>query len=125
MQPNEELQDFCRKYQAIAKPSNQVWRRARPVCMPPDTLVNNDYEQLFDYTEEPMVEITMPADRLRTLVEVSKLKEHYHNKSYYIGSEYQVMWQEMERECLLRNQYPAVKEAYERYQMMLKLVANC
>lgn len=122
MQPSKELQDFCQKYQATARPSNQVWRRAHPVRLTLGTLANCDLEQSCSYTEEPMVEITMPADRFRALVEVSKLKEHYYNKSSYVGSEYHVMWQEMERECLLRNQHPAVQEAYERYQMMLRLV---
>lgn len=125
---SKEIQKFCYKYEAVVGPSSKKWRRPARV----DYQIWRDSDpsmfQTMKYEELPMVDITMPEDRFRALLEhddwVSKAglqDNNFFNNNVMRVSNLIV---EHERECRIRQENPTVKLAWEKYQMLLNTVKD-
>ena len=70
---------------------------------------NIDYNTKASYyvDREEMVEIEMPRSGFEHLVD--------------IDYEYTKLWQDQRDEAWMRKEHPAIKEAYEKYRMLLEL----
>lgn len=119
------VDEFCQKYQAEIRPSSRCWRRAVPV---PYSVFEQQGMGAFDtreYQDIPMLDITLPEDRFRALME----HDHWlanaglHDNGHFTNNVMRVsnMVVEHERECRLRQQHPALQKAWEQYQIMLGL----
>lgn len=122
MNMSKEINEFCYKYDATARPSTQVSRRYRRI---PYSIwqTNPDVFQEYPVEDVPMVEITMPEDRFRALVETDAWLERL--KDAHIGHGYAAVIrivEEYEQESILRNQNPTLKDLYDQYQAMLRLI---
>jgi hypothetical protein len=122
---NDKIHKFARKYQAVCRPSGQYWQRVQPVPIKigPDP-VDVMYQE-FPCQSVPMVEIQLPEDRFRALVEhddfLDKYKHIDHNpRSTFIDHAMAIVAQH-EAECRIRNQHAAVQAAYQQYQTLLNL----
>ena len=115
----------------MCKPSSQYHRRVQPVPVkfgedPADVL----YQEL-PYQSVPMVEIHLPEDRFRALIEHDAfLDNHNHDRLrnsttgshvYYDMMRAKSIIEEHEKECLIRNQNPSVRAAYDQYLTVLHL----
>ena len=118
------VDEFCHKYQAEVGQSRRTWRRQQSV--PYDVwLKDPDVFKTIECQDVPMVEITMPEDRFRALME----HDHWlanaglHDNGHFTNNVMRVsnMVVEHERECRLRQQHPALQKAWEQYQIMLGL----
>jgi len=104
---SQELQDFCQTFEAHAEKSPRVFRRAVKheynwYC-DPDALSTDDfgsYQMKIENIEALAIHI--PYHRLDDFYQVVSDKRKY-------------------KEMEIRNRVPAVKLAYERYQMLLKM----
>jgi hypothetical protein len=119
------LDEFCHKYQAQVGKSTRVWTRRQSV--PYDVwLADPDVFKSITCQDVPMVEIIMPEDRFRALLEHDRWLEraglngngHFHNNVMRVSN----MVVDHERECRLRAEHPAVQKAWEQYQIMLRMV---
>ena len=118
---NKELNEFLYKYEARAQLSNMTYRRTRRIRFDYKD-IDDAFDQLstIPFEDEPLVEITMPQDRFRHLVEVEQ---------FITSTDREREWakQEMERqrkEQWVRQKDERVRKAYERYQTILNLVRN-
>jgi len=94
MTTNKMIEDFAKRYNA-----NINHRRDRSTF--------NTYGQSYDYYDNSVVSIEMPLSSFRHMVEM----DHEADERY----------QAQREEKHLRAKYPAVKDAYEQYQMILAL----
>ena len=120
---------FCKKYEAVCKPSAKYWQRVHPVPIkfgedPADVL----YHEL-PYQSVPMVEIHLPEDRFRALIEHDAFLDNHDrlrnsttgSHVYYDTMRAKSIIEEHETECRIRNQNPSVQAAYEQYLTLLNL----
>lgn len=120
---DKEIQEFCRKYDAVAGPSHKVHHRVRRLDY---KIWSESDPKIIDsvpYEDIPCVEIHMPEDRFRALVEHDhwlELNQRRHNG--FEGAEAVRMAREHERECCLRNQHASLQKAWEQYRLILRLV---
>lgn len=126
--PDDKLKEFCRKYDARVGPSSRRMQRARPMPLEqwlkePDLLTHT-----VDYETIPVVDITLPEDRFRALLEHDEWisKAGLQDNSFFNNNVSRVaqMVVEMEKETRIRHENPAVKLAYEKYLMLLRTVYN-
>jgi hypothetical protein len=117
----KEVQEFCGKYDATVGPSSRLHRRSRRLSL-------SDWQQDFDaartmpYEDVPCVEIHMPEDRFRALMEHDHwLEREFRQGDGSNGAVLRIL-REYERECRIRNEHPGVRAAWEQYQIMLRMV---
>jgi len=121
----DKVDEFAQKYDAVIEPSHRVFRRASygkvssvatSVSLPSDVFDN------IDYGDVACVNIHMPEDRFRALVE----HDEWLNRTMRSWSRFgqRNIVEQHERECRARQENPAVKKAYENYQMLLSMVEN-
>ena len=120
----QQLKDFCKFYNANARPSNK--RYARVDYRYPDYFVDPyradvmSYEQSVRYNSIPMYEVDLPIDSLEKIVQNEN--EFIHRK---VDFEWVDQMREKERlESFIRSNNLAVKKAYEKYSMLLNLVKD-
>ena len=78
--------------------------------------VNHHKEMDFDYYNH---KASYYADREETLdIEMNRRTFEY---LVQVDEEYTRMWQDQRDEMYMRKEHPAVKEAYEKYRMLLEL----
>jgi len=126
---NDKIHKFASKYEAVCRPSSQYHRRTQPVPIKigPDP-VDVMYQEL-PYQSVPMVEIHLPEDRFRALIEHDAFLDiHDRLRNSTTGSHvYNDMMraksiiEEHETECRIRNQHLSVRTAYEQYITLLNL----
>jgi hypothetical protein len=120
------IEEFCKKYEARISPSAQPWRRTKSV---PFSVFEEQGMAAFEqiqYQDVPMVDITMPEDRFRALME----HDHWlanaglHDNQFFHNNVMRVsnMVVDHERECRLRAEHSALQKAWEQYQIMLRMV---
>lgn len=123
---NDEVKEFCRKYEARVRPSTRHWNRIKPVPYPVFEEQGFDAFATRDYVTVPMVDITLPEDRFRALLEHDEWinQAGLHDNSYFNNNVGRVanLVVEHERECRIRHENPAVRAAYEKYRNLLTLV---
>ena len=121
------IKEFCYKYDATVGPSSRRWRRPARVDFKAWSESDpNEFFRDIKYEELPMVDITMPEDRFRALmehdrwVEKAGLQDNQHFQNNVSRVSHLIV--EHERECRLRQQHPALQTAWEQYQVMLAMV---
>ena len=119
----KEVEEFCRKYDAQVGPSSQRRRRHRLVTM--QEWVKDPFEPMPTW-DVSMVEIHMPEDRFRALLEHDHWLAHagLHDNNHFQNNVMRVsnLIVDHERECRIRHEHPGVQAAWEQYQVMLRLV---
>lgn len=118
---NKEVQEFCYKYDAVAGPSTRMHRRSKRINY--SEWLNEHLLDTIEYHDVPMVEIHMPEDRFRALIEHDDWLEDVRRIPSWHGSKVQMITEQHEQECLLRQQHPGLQDLWEKYQTMLKLVS--
>jgi hypothetical protein len=125
----DKIHQFASKYEAVCKPSGQYWRRAQPVPFQLGANFDAVPDSGISYQSVPMVEIHLPEDRFRALIEHDAFLDKYnHLRDSTTGSVFhdrltqvRAIMDEHETECRIRNQHAAVQAAYEQYQTLLNL----
>jgi hypothetical protein len=121
----KNIDEFCHKYQAQVGQSTKMWTRRQSV--PYDVwLADPNVFKSIPCQDVPMVEITMPEDRFRALMEHDRWVEragvtgygHFNNNVMRVSN----MVVDHERECRLRAEHPSLQKAWEQYQIMLRMV---
>lgn len=118
---NKELNEFLYKYEARATLSHKMFRRHKAV-----KFNYKDIDQAFDqlavlpFEEEPYVEILIPQDRFRHLVEIEKFITQADREREWSKHE----MERQRKESWVRQKNETVRKAYERYQTLLNLVRN-
>jgi hypothetical protein len=79
-----------------------------------------DQMATLPFEEEPMVEITMPQDRFRHLVEIEKFVTSADREREWAKHELE----RQRKEVWIRQKNDTVRKAYERYQTLLNLVRH-
>jgi hypothetical protein len=126
----KEAKDFCRKYDAYVQDSSRMHRRAKRVDYKIWSESDADsFQEMFQtipYQEVKCVEIHMPEDRFRALLEHDEwLETAGRQRGYQFANDIQRashLVEQHNRETRIRHSNPAVQLAYEKYQMMLNLV---
>lgn len=123
----KDVNEFCHKYQATVGQSPRTWRRSQQV--PYDVwLKDPDVFKTIECEDVPTVEITMPEDRFRALLEHDRWIERAgleNNRHFTVNvARVSAMVVEHEQGCRIRHQHPAVQKAWEQYQIMLGLCAS-
>lgn len=120
----DKIDEFLYKYDAVVKPSHRMFRRASFTSFGSGyNITPSDVFDNIDYGDIPCVDIHMPEDRFRALVEHDEwLHRRYAGRHFPTGVTDLVV--EHERECRIRHENPAVKKAYENYQMLLRMVES-
>ncbi len=114
----DQVKQFCNKYQAQAELSrNKVCAKRLPVRYQDwlDQGGGIPFDQ--EVYREPMVEINMPQDKFRDLVEADRWYGQMEAEARYYKERYM---QEVEDDKI-RHRNPTVKKAWEQYQMLLEL----
>jgi hypothetical protein len=120
--------DFSARYDAQVEPASGHYRRIKTV---PYSLWQEDPDifKHMEYREVPLVDIVMPEDRFRALVEdLNWVHDAIENMEHFpMGSaNFSVRAMEciVERETeehRLRNEHPALALAYDKYLTLLRL----
>jgi len=118
---NKELKEFLYKYEAGANLSNRMYRRVRNIRFD-YKYMDQAVDQMgtLPFEEEPMVEITMPQDRFRHLVEIEKFVTSADREREWAKHELE----RQRKEVWIRQKNDTVRKAYERYQTLLNLVRH-
>lgn len=119
----DTIRDFCQYYEAYVGTSPRLWRRPKLAKQYWDdmSVFAPNFEQC-SYEEVPVVEIHMPEDKFRHLIEMRDMWNRTITRSVQTNSVSTQIWQQYEKESKLRNQYPALQDLWGQYQAMLKLV---
>jgi hypothetical protein len=117
-------EEFCRRYEARVERTSRYYRRAEP-----SPWRVNDYRvvkqaDFMHITEVPMVSITLPEDRLGALIEHERRISDMLDPGPYRSHKHQqieAIIAEHEEECRLRYTNPALKKAWDNYQLLLRI----
>ena len=122
----DKIENFCKYYNAAIGPSSRVYRRPKIPKVSWDPMPPGFYDEYatVEYENVPMVQIEMPEDRFRHLIEFREKWQSILEQSEYPGDMHTKIWREFERESRLRAQYPALQDLWEQYQAMLALVGD-
>lgn len=115
---DETVGEFLKRYQATAELSrHKMYARRIPIRY--NEWLQNGGPIPFDQAveREPMVEINMPQERFRALIETERWTGKVEQEVEYYKKRY---WQELEDDKI-RQRNPSVKKAWEQYQMLLEL----
>ena len=125
---DREVDEFCKKYDAYVGPSSRVRRRAKRMDYKLWSESDPGIFSTIPYEDIKCVDIHMPEDRFRALLEHDDWIQHagLHGNNYFANNVSRVshMIVEHERECRIRQENPTVRAAYEKYQTLLALVQS-
>ena len=113
----EKLKKFCKNYEAEVRESTSRHCRPNRVSL---ELSKYDSEEHVSYKEIKCVEVRLPEDRFRALMEHDEWLHHALRHS--LGREGICIVKQHERESRIRHENPAVGMAYQKYKAMLNLV---
>ena len=127
---DKELIEFCHRYDAQVHPSIRIVRRHKRVMydewlMYDERRDNADIFQTIPYEDIKCVEVHIPEDQFRALIENKHWLDEFedYNRAHrpQIHSVQKIIAQH-EDETRLRHQHPGVMDAWQQYQTMLQLV---
>lgn len=122
---DKQVNEFCYKYDAIVGPSHRMHRRSKRIDYKTWSESDPSIFNSIPFEDIKCVEVHMPEDRFRALLEHDSWIEQagLHDNRHFTNNVGRVanMVVEYEREVLLRNQYPTLKKAWEKYQMILRM----
>jgi hypothetical protein len=124
---NTTTEEFCRRYEARVERTGRYHRRAEP-----SPWRMSDYretssiadERFLHFVEVPLVAITLPEDRLGALIEHERRVTDMIERKPMYPTKYSVLdhiIREHEEECRLRSTNPALKKAWDNYQLLLRI----
>lgn len=123
-----DIDNFCRRYEATVSPSGRYYRRAEKSPFKMSDYYENSAginEHFINMIDVPMLNVSLPQDRFSALVEhENRINKLIDSKTIGYNSSYQrlqYILAEHEEECRLRHTNPALKKAWENYQMLLRL----
>ncbi len=119
---DKEVKEFCYKYNACVTDSSRMYRRTKRIDYKFWSESDPEIFQQIPYEEIKCVEIHMPEDRFRALVEHDEWLYNSRMSSHMVGGEAIQIVKQHDRETRIRHANPSVQLAYEKYQMMLNLV---
>ena len=127
---SREVNYFCHKYDAVVGPSTRAHRRVKRVGYD-EWRTNPDVFDQLEYQQVPMVEVHMPEDRFRALLEHDEWLDNAAQSipAWQAGASNAAVSRAInlvdqhDEECRLRAQYPALQDLYQQYLSMLKLVS--
>jgi len=114
----EQVSAFCKKYQATAELSkHKLYAKRIPINY--QKWINDGEPIPFtqEIEREPTVEINIPQDKFRDLIESDRWVGQMEAETRYYKERY---LQEVEDDKI-RHRNPTVKKAWEQYQMLLEL----
>ena len=124
---NTTTEEFCRRYEARLERTGRYHRRAEPspwrISDYRETSSIAD-ERFLHFVEVPLVAITLPEDRLGALIEHERRVTDMIERKPMYPTKYSVLdhiIQEHEEECRLRSTNPALKKAWDNYQLLLRI----
>lgn len=118
----DDLEHFKNKYRAHIQDGHRRYAVPKRVSMDPLSPMHEPFDLNFEY--EPSVQIDMPRRDFEQLIGMeayfeSQLRDRdWENFSGYAKS----IVDKHEKELRIRNNNPAAKLAYEKYQMLLYMV---
>jgi|AntAceMinimDraft_6_1070360.scaffolds.fasta_scaffold46400_3 hypothetical protein len=118
----KEVDKFCQKYDAYVRESSRMHRRLKPVSYAVCSDSDPEIFETMPITEVKCVEVHMPEDRFRALLEHDKWLYDARTSNYIIGNEAVYIVEQHDRETRIRHENPAAKIAYDKYQNILRLV---
>jgi predicted solute-binding protein len=119
---DKEVEEFCYKYDASVQPSTKMHRRAKRMNYKIWSESDPTIFQTYPSQDVKCVEVHMPEDRFRALLEHDEWL-HRAQMSNYIGSNEAVyLIEQHQEEVKLRHEHPGVMDAWQQYQTMLQLV---
>lgn len=114
----DKVNAFLKKYQAQAELSKHKVYGKMPYYHHNRIYDCDPYSpNTIDFKKEPAVEINMPQDKFRDLVEADRWVGQMEAEARYYKERYM---QEVEDDKI-RHRNPTVKKAWEQYQMLLEL----
>lgn len=120
---DNKIQTFRRRYSAEISPSSRRFHRSVPVR----DFFEEDYYNSLPMESIPGVQIEMPEDRFRTLIDMEDTLNKWDSESRLMGSKYidyiTHLYEKEFRDSVLREQHPALKKAYEHYMIMLAMAS--
>lgn len=120
----KEIDRFCRNYEAEVKadprphmryPKTNYWEFPNRA-----DVMKISYET---YTV-PRIQISMPEDRFRVLLEMEERIDKMMDDSKYERDWILTMMEKERKESIIRQTNPAVKKAYENYSLLLNMVKD-
>ena len=125
MTREDTLKKFCYDHNIKVLDTNKRAHRYAKINLSyfryPNDLNIVDRELVND--TEPLYTVEIAASELEKIAEFeSQVFNHMRAKGHY--DMFHMIMEQKEREKELRNQYPAVKKAYEHYSLMLKLAES-
>lgn len=112
--------DFEKFYDADVRKSSQ--QRYRATTKPADYSLNDFPGDLVNYEAIDMVEIHMPEDRFRALLEIEeKVKSILNVRTYTDVHPADRVWNDYQEQVRIRNESFAAQNAYEKYLSLLYL----
>lgn len=119
---NKEVDQFSHKYDAIVGPSSRMHRRTRRMDYKMWSESDPNFYQDIPYEAVKCVEIHMPEDRFRALLEHDEWLYNSRMSNHQVGGEAIQIVRQRDRETRIRHANPSVRLAWEKYQTMLSLV---
>ena len=114
----EQADRFLKKYESSAGLSTRrLYAKRMPIRY--DRWIDEGGPIPFDQTveKEPMVEMYMPQHRFRDLVERERMLDEISDENRH----YKEIVHDLRVEEQIRNNNPALKKAWENYQLLLRL----
>lgn len=121
---NKEVDQFSHKYNAIVQPSSRMHHRTRRMDYQMWSESDPDMYQSIPYEAVKCVEIHMPEDRFRALLEHDEWVYNSRMNNHMVGGEAIQIVRQHEKETRIRHANPSVQLAWEKYQTMLNLVSS-
>jgi hypothetical protein len=119
---SDELEHFKNKYRAHVQDGQRRYAVPKRLSMDPLSPSYEPFDLNFEY--ESSVQIDMPKRDFETLIGMEKYWEEqlsWRDINQYSGHAKSII-DKHEKELRIRNNNPAAKKAYEKYQNLLRLV---
>lgn len=116
----DDVEKFKKKYRAHVQDGQRRYAVPKRLSMDPLSPSHEPFDLNFEY--ESGVQIDMTKRDFQTLVEMEKWFEDKIQQSYTKGNEAYAIYDEYQREVRIRNDNPAAKLAYEKYQNILRMI---
>lgn len=117
--------DFCRSHGIVIVDTN---KRAHKFSKVNTKYFQNSYDynsidQKIVYETEPLYTIEISKSQLEKIAEFeNQVFANMRTKGHY--GLFEILMEQKEKEKFLKENYPAVKKAYEQYSLMLKLAES-
>ena len=122
------IKEFCQKHNITVVDTNKRFARYGPVSRqyfsdPDDYNLIKDVQ--LNHESEPLYTIEIPLSELERIKDFEdQVFNNMKQNGVHHYQMFEVMMEQKYKEKRLRNNYPAVKKAYEHYSLILKLAES-